>query len=527
MNGNNILGRFKISARIVAGFATLLILLVLIAGIGAFGLESAKGRFINYASVSDNSLNVAEINGAVSDMRRNVISYAATGDVKLAQRAREIQKSIADRLPKTIEATGNPERRANLERIKTLFEEYKTNFEKVVPLRERREELISKSMNPIGQQAREKLSTIISSAMADSDMETAAYAGMTQEALLLARLQANRFLADPTDDVQRIFRERAAAFKKTAQELARRLENPERKRLAQETLDAATRYQTAFDDVQKAIVEVDRLINNVMAKEGGDISDLAMRTVQMQAEARAELLAATESDMDTTAKINMAFAAFAVVVGVLAAWIVGRSIVLPVTAMTKAMERLAQGDLAIEIPARGNRDELGDMAKAVQVFKDNANERVRLEAEQAAERAAKENRTANIERLIQSFDHTVSNILGGVASAATELSKTAESMAALAEQTNKQATASAVAAEQTSANVQTVASATEEMSASIQEISRQVTRSNSIASKAVNEAEETTNSVRSLAEAAGKISEVVQLIQDIASQTNLLALNAT
>ncbi|HYG90784.1 MAG TPA: methyl-accepting chemotaxis protein [Azospirillum sp.] len=203
------------------------------------------------------------------------------------------------------------------------------------------------------------------------------------------------------------------------------------------------------------------------------------------------------------------------------------SVSRPIAAMTDAMKRLAGRDMAAEIVGLGRKDEIGAMAAAVQVFKDSMIEAERLAAAQAAEQAAKEQRAAGVERLIRSFDQTVSGVLGSLASASTELGRTADSMAALAEQTNRQATASAVAAEQTSANVQTVAAATEEMSASIQEISRQVARSNDIAAKAVREAQATTGSVRNLAEETGRIGEVVKLIQDIASQTNLLALNAT
>ena len=199
----------------------------------------------------------------------------------------------------------------------------------------------------------------------------------------------------------------------------------------------------------------------------------------------------------------------------------------PIAAMTAVMTRLAARDMSVEVVGLGRKDEIGAMAGAVQVFKDSMIEADRLAAEQAAEQAAKQKRAASIERLVQHFDQTVSGVLGGVAAASTELSQTAESMSALAEQTNRRATASAAAAEQTSANVQTVASATDEMGASIQEISRQVSRSNDIAAKAVREAQATTGSVRSLAEEAGRIGEVVKLIQDIASQTNLLALNAT
>ncbi|QQP93987.1 cache domain-containing protein (plasmid) [Skermanella sp. TT6] len=218
----------------------------------------------------------------------------------------------------------------------------------------------------------------------------------------------------------------------------------------------------------------------------------------------------------------------AVVVALIAAiaLLIGRG-VRPLGAMTAAMRRLAEGDTAITIPAQGQRDEIGAMAAAVAVFRDNALSRARLEAEQAAGQAVRERRTAAMEELIRTFDRTVGGVLGGVASAASELGGTAESMASLAEQTNRQAALSAATAEQTSANVQTVAAATEEMAASSQEIGRQVGRSTGIAEQATLEAQAATASVRGLADATGRISEVVGLIQSIASQTNLLALNAT
>ncbi|GEO43432.1 chemotaxis protein [Skermanella aerolata] len=217
-----------------------------------------------------------------------------------------------------------------------------------------------------------------------------------------------------------------------------------------------------------------------------------------------------------------------VVVALIAALalLIGRGI-RPLGAMTGAMRRLAGGDTDITIPAQGQRDEIGAMAAAVAVFRDNALSRARLEADQAAQQAARERRTAAIEHLIGTFERTVGGVLGGVASAAVELGGTAEGMAALAEQTNRQAALSAAAAGQTSANVQTVAAATEEMAASSQEIGRQVGRSTGIAGQAALEAREATASVRGLADATGRIGEVVGLIQSIASQTNLLALNAT
>ncbi|WP_168220277.1 methyl-accepting chemotaxis protein [Azospirillum thermophilum] len=219
-------------------------------------------------------------------------------------------------------------------------------------------------------------------------------------------------------------------------------------------------------------------------------------------------------------------AAIAAAIFVLAS-VFNRRVIRPLNGLALLMERLAKGDLEIAVDGVGRKDEVGMLARSLEVFKEAAVTNRRLEEEQHAEQIRKEERQKQIEEYIRSFDRSVSEVLGGMASASSELSHTAESMAALADQTNAQATASAASAEQTSANVQTVAAATEEMAASIQEIGRQVASSTSIASTAATQAQQTVESVRGLAEAANRIGEVVRLIQDIASQTNLLALNAT
>ena len=204
-----------------------------------------------------------------------------------------------------------------------------------------------------------------------------------------------------------------------------------------------------------------------------------------------------------------------------------RRAVAPLVRMSGVVTELANQNYDIEVPEHQRKDEIGDIARAVQVLKENGVARQRLEAEQVAQREAKERHSTRVEALVHDFEGTVMRSLRTVASAATELDSTAHSMSSLADQANHQATQSSAAAEQTSANVQTVAAATEEMAVSIQEISRQVATSNEIASKAARQAHDTTGSVRHLADAASRIGEVVKLIQDIASQTNLLALNAT
>ncbi|WP_185961388.1 methyl-accepting chemotaxis protein [Telmatospirillum sp. J64-1] len=205
-----------------------------------------------------------------------------------------------------------------------------------------------------------------------------------------------------------------------------------------------------------------------------------------------------------------------------------RGLSVPVTRMTRAMNRLAAGDHHIEIPARDRGDEIGEMAKAVQVFKDNALAMERMRAEQEdMKRHAEEERRRLMHKMADEFEHQVRSVVDGVSSAATEMQATAGAMSATAEHTEAQANSVASSAEEASANVQTVAAAAEELSASIHEIARQVAQSTTITSAAVDEARRADDMVQGLANSAQKIGEVVNLINDIANQTNLLALNAT
>ncbi len=217
------------------------------------------------------------------------------------------------------------------------------------------------------------------------------------------------------------------------------------------------------------------------------------------------------------------------VAGVLAviALLLARRISMPVKSLTAAMQQLAAGESEVAVPAIDRGDEVGTMAAAVVVFKENAVKARALEAQRQQEEAAKEARQQRIEAHIAAFERSVQAALGAFGVAAAEMQATAQGMSAAAEQTSRQASAIAEASEQASGNVQTVAAATEEMSSSITEIGRQIAQSGEIASQAVEEAARTGTSMQQLDQAAQKIGEVVKLINDIASQTNLLALNAT
>ena len=206
---------------------------------------------------------------------------------------------------------------------------------------------------------------------------------------------------------------------------------------------------------------------------------------------------------------------------------VRRQVCKPIVDITASMSRLAAGDTAGAIPAGERKDEIGAMAAAVQVFKENMIKAERLSAEQAAENDIKMRRVRVLDDLTKSFESRVGELISGLSSSSGTMEATARSMSSTAAATDRQAGAVATASQQTTANVQTVASATEELTSSITEISRQVAQSGQISTRAVENARRTGDIAQSLAAGAQKIGDVVTLIQSIAAQTNLLALNAT
>jgi methyl-accepting chemotaxis protein len=225
--------------------------------------------------------------------------------------------------------------------------------------------------------------------------------------------------------------------------------------------------------------------------------------------------------------LGLAILGIAVVSGGVA-WLISRSITGPLGQLGERMRALADGALDAAIPGVGRGDEIGKMAATVQIFKDNAVRIRDLEKADAESKAhiAAERRTA-MENLAGDFERSVNGIVRSVATAAAGMQTTAQSMTSTASDASARAATVGSASESASNNVGTVAAAAEQLSASVTEISRQVTQSSEIASKAVGDAERTNATVKQLSSGAEKIGEVVQLIHSIAAQTNLLALNAT
>ena len=265
-----------------------------------------------------------------------------------------------------------------------------------------------------------------------------------------------------------------------------------------------------------------------MSKEFRQIEPV-IAEVDKDIAARYETAQGTETDIRAAVKLWMLVAlGLALVVVSGASFSLGRSISKAIRGMVQVMTRLARGDTAVTVQGVGRRDEIGEMAGAVEVFKTNMIETERLRAEQSEiELRQAQQRKADMNRLADGFEAAVGEIVETVSSASTELEASAGSLTRTAERSQHLTTMVAAASEEASTNVQSVASATEELSSSVNEISRRVQDSARMATEAVSQARNTTDRVSELSKAAARIGDVVELINTIAGQTNLLALNAT
>ena len=267
----------------------------------------------------------------------------------------------------------------------------------------------------------------------------------------------------------------------------------------------------------RALIDIDS--QNMLPR-----ADAVIQSANQAAEKATEILAASQS---YTRNGIIAVGIAMVALGLGFSWLIGRSITRPLNGLASVMKRLADGDTSARIPATHARDEIGEMARTVIVFRDNMIERDRLSQTQAETSRAREQRSDMIASTISKFKDSVESALGKLRGASIHLEKSSADLNKAADTVSSEANTAKSRVTAASENVTAAASSVEQLAASISEISSQAAKSTDVAGRAVSEAQRTVKTMSELGGAANRIGEVVGLIQAIAGQTNLLALNAT
>ena len=488
---------------------------LLVGGIHFYG-ESAVAT---YRLAAGNARAISELNRKIEvellEGRRAEKDFLLRNDPKKAANQAEIGKAVAAdiaALHDRVAAIGKADLAARIEAMRASLGQYQEHFEAVVALKQKL------GLNEdAGLEGRLRGSVHAIEAKVDLLHEPALLATM-----LMMRRHEKDFMLRRDAKYGGEMRKRAAEFSAGVDSAdIPAAAKPELNRLLgdyqrdfQAWMDAALKLAAELKATSDAFSAVEPVIEAV-SKSVGDIR------------AEAERQNAIERDR---IQWQMEVAILLIASLVLGAGLfIGRSVSKPLKAMTSAMIELANGNFAVVLPGLGRRDEIGEIAQAVETFKVNAERKAREEADAKAEqdRIAAAQRKADMMRMADAFEGAVGEIVETVSSASTELEASATALTSTAARSQELSTMVASAAEEASTNVQSVASATEELSSSVNEISRQVQASARMANEAVEQARQTNDRVSELSKAASRIGDVVELINAIAGQTNLLALNAT
>ncbi|MBW7971716.1 methyl-accepting chemotaxis protein [Bradyrhizobium sp. BR 10289] len=519
--------RLRIRGRLYAGFSLLVAVGLIMAAVAVWNLWSVQAQMMRLSTLSDNTARVQEISINLQALRRANLRYIYDADEPAFKEAAEREAATIELLKAAAKSTISDER------LK-IYNGLISDVDKMKSMRERMGAAVNETTKGKavlltgGDELTANTGKLVEAARATEDTSVTAPVADLESKVLLVRVANWRFLALRDAKGPATFRTNVDR----AQQALKSLEGaglPDEVKAAFGPIKKSlAAYQAAFETASAAILKADEIYRNDIAPVITESVDrLKVAETGLKADYQ-KSRAAADGVIASTTFIQEAAGGLAVLFGVIVAFLIGRSIAGPLTTMTRAMGQLASGDLKVEIPGRGNSDEIGDMAKAIQVFKESMVETERLRHEQVEVEARQaETRKADMRNLASQFERAVGEIVNTVSSASNELEASAGTLTTTATRAQDLSSEVASASQEASANVQAVASATEELSSSVSEIARQVQESARIASEAVGQASRTNQQVGELSKAAARIGDVVELINTIAGQTNLLALNAT
>jgi methyl-accepting chemotaxis protein len=516
---------FRISGRLYAGFGALVLFGIGLASFAVWQLGAIQGQVGVMSRQSVNNVRTVEIATELQAIRRAILRYNFDHDEPSFAEAEKRLAEVTSLLAMGVKETVNEERRTNLHEVEKDVAELKTKRvalgDAVKQMVAGRELLFSDG---------DAMAAEVQKFLEAADKTPFSHAAAALEAkVLLVRVANWRFLAtrDPKG---------TATFKTNVDKARQQIAELEKAELPSNLVTmlssiktSVAKYSDAFEKASVNLLLGDEIyykaITPLTASTIGKIDNIREAIGEASKKTNVE----TEERITSTITTQEVVAGAVTLFGILIAFFIGRSISKPLAGLTSGMQELAEGNFGVILPGLGRKDEVGDMAQAVETFKVKAEQKARAEAEakMTQDQVAAAQRKQEMQKLANDFETAVGEIIETVSSASTELEASARTLTSTAERSQQLTTMVAAASEEASTNVQSVASATEQMASSVNEISRQVQTSSNIANEAVTQAGKTNDRVGELAKAASRIGDVVELINTIAGQTNLLALNAT
>jgi len=518
----------KIGTRIAIGFTLLIGMGLVSAGITYRSDKSVSNDIQKYGTIAENSVETEILGRNVAELEKHVRLFVGTKNFQYADSAKSDLIEIRSHLGELMEMTKAPEQLKLLQDSTEIVGLYESEFAKLVRLETDIVGTEATGISVLASKIRTALHDAYNSSLSRGEFRSAVIVQGAENTFLKGLVEEHKFFKSPTEDAARQTLGLLTAFRSELdgqQTVGLFKADPEMLKTLQQNAD---NYFKSFSEISEMMIEARRIVDEDVARQSVQFTKLVDQLHTLQT----ALL--SNSNQQMVSKLQLAelevvlIAIVSTLLSVFFAVVIVRSISIPLRKMIKAMLQLAEDDLEIEIPAIGRRDEVGQMATAMQIFKHNAEDVRRLEAE--AERQKIEAERAQqvaMENMAKTFEDQVGKIIEHISSAVVELDAAANEMSVTAHRTSDLAQSVADASEEATSNVETVSAATEELSVSIAEIGSQVAKSSTVAIHAGAEASTANEAIQSLTENAVRIGHIVSLINDISEQTNLLALNAT
>src|SRR5579859_565791 len=509
-----IYGCFALIMALVIAMGSLGIQLSKQIGTGIVGLEAALGR----------SRQIETIDTALQKTRVEIGRWLKSPSDTSQETVEQLLSSLGTSIKDARAGANEPEEIKLFDRLDAALGDYRKSWQDQQALENQSAQQFQDKIDDPGPKTLDRLRKLRGGNLA-GDALAGASRLVDDFASALIDIERSRATDDSLliDDAKKAL----AAALKEGDSLAALLTDPVQKA----ALDPIRTDMKTLSDQLKQMEALQDKVGNHFAQFDAQGRDLAAMTESLRVEANrgSGLVEAAAFDaVRRSTYVELAGAALVTLMAIVMAWFTARSVLRPLTGMTAAMARLAGGDTEAEVPSLARRDEVGAMAKAVQVFKENALRVALLRAERTQAMAlAEAEKKAALQSMATALEDSVRRVVTVVATTSEDLLAAAQGMADTADRTSRQSTAVAAASEQVSANVQTVAGASGDLTIVGQDIAREIARSSQMAGQAADQARDTGATVDQLAASAQKIGEVVGLIHSIAAQTNLLALNAT